>query len=171
MPKSLADGHIKFTILTTKPADPASPTVTELAAGIDMECNILASDFTWSAADSDKIAEKALCDLSNKNALGSDNFTAGFTVFRKFDAATGAVDEAEDDAFQVAKVKGTTLWGYARQDGKVATDPWVAGDEIWLGQELLTDTPQTVTGGGYIKARIPAESQAGYPFTTVDDAA
>ena len=41
MPRSLADGHIKFTILLTKPANPAQPTAAELAAGIDASCNIL----------------------------------------------------------------------------------------------------------------------------------
>lgn len=168
MPKSLADGHTKFTLLTAKPFNPAAPTVAELAAGIDMECNILASDFTWSAADSDKVAEKALCDTANANALGADNFTAGMTVFRKFDSATGAVDDAEDEAFQVAKVKGTTLWGYVRKNGKLATTDWVAGDEIWLGLEVLTDTPQAPgDAGGYIKARIPLEPQRGWPFAEV----
>lgn len=31
----LADEHIKFTILTAKPANPAAPTAAELNAGID----------------------------------------------------------------------------------------------------------------------------------------
>lgn len=168
MPKSLADGHVKFTLLLTKPVDPAAPTATELNAGIDMECNVLNSDFAFGPTDSDKIAEKALCDLSNKNAIGASNYTAGFTVFRKFDSATGAVDDTEDEAFQAVKVKGTTVWGYVRKTGKVATLPWAAGDEIWNGQEILTDTPQSPSdAGGYIKARVPAESQAGWDFVEV----
>jgi hypothetical protein len=163
MPKSLADGHSKFTILTEEPGNPDAPTVAELTAGIDMECNILASDFTWTATDSDKVAERALCDTENANALGPSNFTAGFTVFRKFDATTGAVDETEDEAYQVAKAKGTSLWGYHRKNGKLATAAWAAGDEILLGMEILTDNPQEPSdGGGYIKRRIPAEPQQGW---------
>lgn len=168
MPKSLADGHTKLTLLTTKPANPAAPTATELNAGIDASCDILASDFTWSAADSDKVAEKALCDTSNKNALGASNYTAGMTVFRQFDAATGAVDVAADDVFQAVRTKGTTLWGYVRKNGKLATQAWAAGDEIPIGLEVVTDTPQAPSdSGGYIKNRIPLEPQQGWDFIAV----
>ena len=50
----LADEHIKFTILTAKPANPAAPTAAELNAGIDASCLVLADNFQWSAADSDR---------------------------------------------------------------------------------------------------------------------
>lgn len=163
MPKSLADGHIKFTILTTEPADPANPTTTELNAGIDASCAILASDFTWSAGDSDKVNEKSLCTTNNANAIGSSNFTAGVTAFRMFDADTGAVDEAEDEVFQAIKVKGTTVWGYVRENGKLASANWATGDEIALGLEVLTDNPQRPqNAGGYIKRRVPMEPQTGW---------
>ena len=167
MPKSLADGHMKLTLLTAEPADPAAPTVTELAAGIDAECDILASDFVWSATDSDKFAEAALCETSNANSLGRDNFQAGLTVFRYFDASTGAVDETEDATYQALKTKGTTLWGYLRNNGKLATAAWAADDEIELGLKVLTDRPQRPSnGGGYIKNRIPLEPQAGWQDIT-----
>lgn len=169
MPRSLADGHTKFTVLTTKPANPAAPTVTELEAGIDGSCSILASDFAWGATDSDKIAEKALCVKNNANALGASNYTAGVTPFRFFDATTGESADVEgDDLFQALKVKGTTLWGYARKDSKDSTDPWEAGDEIYLGAEFTTDEPQPPSDlGGYIKWRVPAEIQAAWPWIEV----
>lgn len=168
MPKSLADGHIKFTLLTTEPEDPAAPTVTELNAGIDASCNILASDFTWGATDSDKIAERALCDLSNKNAIGAGNFQAGITPFRYFTSVTGAPDPIEDAVFEAVKVKGTEVWGYARKTGKVSTAPWAEDDEIYLGQKVLTDEPQPPSdAGGYIKMRVPMEPQESWPFITV----
>lgn len=164
MPKSLADGHLKFTLLTTKPADPAAPTITELNAGIDASCSILASDFTFSAADSDKVNEKALCTTNNANAIGADNYTAGATFFRFFDE-TGAVDLTEDEAYQAVKEKGTTVWGYLREDGKLSTAAWAAGDEA-LGMELLTDRSQRAqNAGGYIKRRVPFEPQAGWDAT------
>ena len=168
MPKSLADGHTKFTILITEPADPANPTVTELNAGIDASCNILASDFTWGAADSDKVAEKALCATNNANSIGASNFTAGITPFRYFDATTGAPDPAADEVFAATKAKGTELWGYARKTGKKSTDPWLAADEIYLGAKVITDEPQPPSDqGGYIKFRVPMEVQEGYPFIAV----
>lgn len=164
MPKSLADGHSKLTILTEAPADPDAPTAAELNAGIDVSCAVLASDFTWSAADSDKVNEKALCTTNNANSIGASNFTAGLTLFRYFDAGTGAVDETEDEAFQALKVKGTTVWGYLRENGKLATVAWAAGDEIVLGLEVQTDVPQRPqNAGGYIKRRVPMEPQNGWP--------
>lgn len=167
MPKSLADGHMKLTILTAEPANPDAPTVTELAAGIDAECSILASDFTWSPGDSDKFAEAALCETSNANSLGRDNFTAGLTVFRYFDETTQNADITEDAVYQALKVKGTTVWGYLRYNGKPATDAWEADDDIALGLRVLTDRPQMPSnGGGYIKSRIPLEPQAGWQDIT-----
>ena len=167
MPRSLADGKTKFTIHTAKPADPAAPTATELEAGIDVSCNILASDFTWGAADSDKVAEKALCDVGNANAIGASNFTAGITLWRYFDAA-GGFDTEEDAGFEALKRKGTTVWGYARKTDKASTEAWEAGDEIYLGAEVVTDEPQPPSDtGGYIKWRVPMEPQRGYPFIEV----
>jgi hypothetical protein len=70
MPKSLSDGHVKVAVLTTAPSNVKSPTVTELNAGIDASCRILSTGFTFGFTDSDKVAEKALCDTNNVNALG-----------------------------------------------------------------------------------------------------
>lgn len=160
MPKSLADGHLKFTILTSKPADLSAIPVATLNAGIDASCAVLSSDFTFSPADSDKVNEKSLCVTNNANAIGADNFQAAATFFRMFDADTGAVDETEDEAFQAVKEKGTTVWGVVREDGKASTDDWAATDEYtWM--ELLTDRPQRTPAGGYIKRRVPFEPQAG----------
>lgn len=163
MPKSLADGHIKFTILTVEPANPDAPTVAELNAGIDASCNILASDFTWSAADSDKINEKALCTENNTNALGPSNFSAGVTAFRYFDETTENPDLTEDAVYQAIKAKGTEWWGYARETAKKSTDAWEAADAIFLGMKVISDNPQRPSNaGGYIKSRVPLEPQDGW---------
>ncbi|HEX8489315.1 MAG TPA: hypothetical protein VF642_12275 [Propionibacteriaceae bacterium] len=168
MPRSLADGRTKFTILTTKPANPAAPTAAELNAGIDLSCNILASDFTFGAGDSEKVAEKALCTINNANALGASNFTAGVTVFRAVNKTTGAIDPTEDAPFAALKTKGTQVWGYARRTGKLATAAWATGDEAFLGADLLTDEPQPPGDlGGYIKYRVPMEVQDAWPFIAV----
>ncbi len=168
MPRSLADGKTKFTILTEAPADPDAPTATELNAGLHYECDVLASDFLWGATDSDKVAEKALCTENNANALGASNFQVGFTVFRYFDATTGAPDPTEDAKFAAVKAKGTELYGYARQTGKKATAPWAASDEIYLGGRFTTDEPQPPSDrGGYQKFRVPGEMQEAWPWIAV----
>ena len=168
MPRSLADGHTKFAICTTAPANPAAPTAAELNAAIDASDRILASDFTFGAADSDKVAEKSLASASNANAIAAGNFTCGFTPFRYFNASTGAVDPTGDVVFTACKVKGSELWCYARRNGKLASAAWAAGDEIYLGADVITDNPQPPGDlGGYIKARIPTEVQTAYPYVAV----
>lgn len=164
MPKSLADGHVKIAILTTQPANPEAPTLAELNAGINAACRILASDWTWTATDSDKVNEKAVCDVNNVNALGASNFSTGMTIFRYFNAGTGVADPTEDSLFTATKAKGTRLWIYVRETGKLETAAWAANDEISLGGEVITDTVQNPqNAGGYIKRRVPLEPQAMYP--------
>lgn len=166
MPRVLADGKTKFSILTTKPANPEAPTATELNAGIDLSCKVTTEGFNWTAADSDKVNEKALCDDGNANVLGASNYTAGFNLWRYYLDA-GGVDPAADTGFAAVSEKGTTLWGYTRRTDKDATAAWAAGDEIYLGAEFITDTPQDPGAGGFLKYRIPCEVQRGYPFIAV----
>jgi hypothetical protein len=158
MPKSLADGRVKLAILSTKPADPMAPTVEELEAGIDASCNVLSSDYTLGATDSDKIAEKPLCQEGNSNAIGASNYQAALTPFRYFDDQ-GKAETTEDDVYQALKAKGTRVWLYERHTSKRSTESWAAGDEV-DGFEVITDNPQKPSDmGGYIKRRVSMEVQ------------
>jgi hypothetical protein len=164
MPKSLAQGRVKVAILTTAPANPAAPTVAELNAGINAAAAILLSDFTLTATDSDKVNEPSLADANNVNAFGAGNYNVGFTIFRFFNGSNlGQADSTADVLFTAAKTKGTSLWIYPRKTGKLETAAWAASDEIYLGAEFLTDTPQDQSGG-FIKFRVPGEVQKAYPF-------
>ena len=160
----LADGKIKFTICTTAPVNPAAPTVAELAAGIDMSCKILDEDFTWSAVDSDTVAEKALCDTGNSESFGPSNFDAAFTLWRYY-ATGGGIDVSADAGFAAVKTKGATLYGYARRTDKASTAAWAATDEIYLGAEFTNDNPQ-IPGdkSGWLKWRIPCKVQRGWTW-------
>lgn len=167
MPKSLADGHRKVAILTTAPSNPLAPTTTELNAGIQASSRILASDWTFTATDSDKVAEKSLYDTDNVNALGPSNYQFGMTIWRYFNSGTGVPDPTEDALWTATKAKGTTLYVYERESGKLASAAWASGDEL-LGMLILTDSPQKPSdSGGFIKRRIPGEPQAGYPTAAV----
>lgn len=173
MPRSLADGKTKFTILTVKPTDPEYPTASELNDGIDASCAVMASDFNFGAAASDKVNEGALCEDTNAQVSARSNFSCGYTIFRYLDLATGQPEGGDADAvFAASKVKGTTLYVYARKTSKKATDPWEDGDEIYLGAEVVTDnlTPPSDLGG-WIKWRQEADVQAGWPFRTVGGSA
>ena len=67
-----------------------------------------------------------------------------------------------DAGFTATSVKGTTLWAYARETAKDSDEEWTSGDDIYLGGEVLTDTPQRLDGSGFIKRRVPLEMQRGY---------
>lgn len=166
MPKSQADGHTRTVLLLDEPANPASPTLAELNAGIFISCDILDSDFTFGATDSDKIAEKAQCEANNSNSLGASNYEAGITPFRSFDD-TG-IPDSEDNVFQATKVKGTEAWMYSRRTSKPSKTAFAVGDELFLGAKVITDEPQTPSEkGGFIKYRVPMEVQEAWPFIEV----
>jgi len=158
--KSLAAAHIRVAVLTASPSNPLVPTAAELAAGIDASCKIAAADFLWTPTDSDKVADAALCDANNVNALGASNYNLALTIFRLWNAGTGVADPTDDALFTAMKTKGTTLWIYARETGKLYSQVWAAGDEVYLGGQVLTDSPQRLDSGGYIKRRIPLEAQS-----------
>ena len=161
----LADGKVKFTILTTAPANPSAPTETELNAGIDLSCKVLASDFEFGPTDSETIDEGALCDEGSAASYGKSNASAAFTLWRYY-LEGGGIDATEDAGFEAVKVKGATLWGYKRMTDKPAMDPWEAADEITFGAEFTNDTPQAQTGG-WQKYRVPGQVQKHYPFIEV----
>ena len=166
MPRSLADGKTKFVVTATQPANPALPTPAELNAMIDLSCKVLADGFAWTFADSDKVAEKALCDTGNANSLGPDNLNLGFTLFR-YCLAGGGVDTANDTGFAAVKTKGVTLWGYARKSDKLASAAFATTDVLQLGAEFTVDQLQDPGGGGWIKYRVPCEGQRSWPWIVV----
>lgn len=165
----LADEHITLTILTTKPANPLLPTAAELNAvgAINASCLVFADDFAWTATDSERVGERALCETSTSESPGVGNYDLSLTAWRYFDTATGAVDVTADKLFQAVKVKGTRLWGYVRRSGKRYDAAWAATDEFQLGGEIVTDTPQAPDNSGYIKYKIPLLAQRMKDFGTV----
>lgn len=158
MARVLADEHIKLTVLTTKPEDVTAPTATELNAGIDASCLVFADDYTWTATDSERIGERAICEGSASESPGIGNYDLGVTAWRWFDPETGEIDAAADELFAALKEKGTTVWAYERRTGKEHSEDWAASDEIHLGGEVTTDTPQVTENTGFIKYRIPLMS-------------
>ena len=161
----LADGKVKFTILTTSPANPDAPTAAELNAGIDLSCKVLSEGFEFGPTDSETIDEAALCDEGSAEALGRSNYQSSFTLWRYFLEA-GGFDPTEDAGFEAVKYKGATLWAYSRKTDKKATEDWAAEDEIRFGAEITNDNPQD-QAGGWVKYRVPCKVQRGYPFIEV----
>lgn len=167
MARVLADEHIKLTVLTTKPANVTEPTATELNAGIDASCLIFADDYSWTATDSERIGERALCEGSASESPGIGNYDLGITAWRWYDPETGEIDAEADELFAALKEKGTVVWAYERRTGKEHSEDWAAADEIHLGGEVTTDTPQSTENTGFIKYRIPLLSARMVDFGAV----
>lgn len=155
MPKSLADGRIKLSIMSSKPADPLAPTVTELEAGIDAAMRILSSDFKLGPVASDTVDEKPIGQEGNSKVFTTSNYEGHITPFRYFDATgkaevSGVGGEIGDAVFQAVKVKGTRLWIAKRFTSKKSTAAWAAEDEVEV-YEVVTDNAQDAEATGYIK--------------------
>jgi hypothetical protein len=163
MPRSLAEGHIKLSIMSVAPANLAAPTLAELNAGIDAAARILNSDFQLGASASDKISEKSLAQEGNSNTLGASNYDGGLTVFRYFTTATGAPEASAggnigDSVYQAIKTKGTQLWIAKRFTSKKSTEAWATGDpcEVFV---VITDNPVDAAYTGYIKSKVDLQVQ------------
>ena len=158
MPKSLADGRVKLSIMSVKPADPLAPTVTELAAGIDAAMRILSSDFALGPTASDTVDEKPIGQEGNVKVLTTSNYEGNLTPFRYFDgtgkAETGTGGEVGDAVFQALKVKGSRVWIAKRFTSKKSTDAWAANDEVEV-YEVVSDNSSDGEASGYIKKRCP----------------
>ncbi len=161
----LADKRHKLTILTTKPANEAAPTLAELNGGIEACLKIASEGFSHTPADSTTVEFKALCG-TREQVFTDSNFTQSMTVVRDYLVA-GGTDPADDVLFNALKVRGTTLWAYGRLTDKNATDAWAAGDEIYLGTRFTPDHPQVPDNPGWVSFRIPCTVQDGWPFIAV----
>ena len=154
MPKTIAEERIKVVALTTKPANIHAPKISELAAGKDLSCKILFSDFRLSPTASDTVNEPALCEPGNSAVPTKSNFEGSLTVFRFLDPVTGLAVAVEDEAWDLLKAKGTELWIYVRY-GLKFSGAFAAGQDVEY-YHVLTDEPQAPSDlGGYIKKTIP----------------
>lgn len=165
MPTALADGKIKIAVLSTKPADPTVPTVTELEAGIEASCRILSSDYAVGPQASETVDEKPVCVEGNVQVPGASNYSAEFSVFRYFDPETGAPEESGvdaeigDDLYQAVKTKGARLWLVERETSKKSREAWAADDEVSTYEVILDNPQKPGDQGGFIKRKITAMVQ------------
>lgn len=165
--KRASDGKWKATLLTTAPEDEANPSATELNAGIEISCNILDSDKSWSNTASATFDEKPACVEGQVLALGASNFDLGLTFLREYLEAGGPDVAGEDAGYQAVKTKGSEVWIYARETDKKSTAAWATGDESYLGGRVQADASARVNNEGNIKRRVTFLPQAMYENITV----
>lgn len=159
--RTLMDGRLKVTILTTNPnedpLDGAAIPLATLSAGIDATCDLAKAGTRFSATASDTIADGRLCDEANTNALGASNYEAAMAVFWLLDE-DGSYDPLDNPTFEAIREKGATVWVVLREGPSAKTD-WASGDayELW---EFVSDNPQRPTEtSGYIKRIVPGQGQ------------
>ena len=152
--KKASDGKWKATLLTTAPANEAQPTPAELNAGIEISCHVLDSDKNWTNTDSSTFDEKPACAKGQVLAFGPSNFDLALTFLREYLVGGGPDIAGEDAGYQAVKTKGSEVWIYARETDKDSLAAWAAGDELYLGGRVQSDTPARVNNEGNIKRRI-----------------
>lgn len=153
MPKTLADGRILLTALTTAPKDMAKPTLAELNAGKKISCRIMKSDYALGATGNSEITEQEMCKKGEGKAPGPATYEGSLTVFRYLDEVGKAVIE-DDFAWPLLSKLGTTLW-LVEREGPDEAKAYAEGDIVSV-YEVITNTP-TKPGdrfAGYIKRTI-----------------
>jgi hypothetical protein len=149
----LSDGRTRVSVLSVKPANVGAPTVAELTAGIYASPWIPKSVWKWSAGDPNTVNDTDLEKAFDVEVPTTDTYDLGFGAYRDF-LPGGGFDSTGDALFQLVKVKGTTIYVYARKTDKLSTTAWATGDEIYLGGAVVTGTPKA-SPDGYIKYEVP----------------
>lgn len=172
MPKSIAEGREKVTVLSQEPSLPSTGgliSASVLNGGQDASCNLARAGHRMSAAASDTISDPAVCDEGNKSVLGASNYEWTWSPFRYFDALTGIADPSEDWLFDLVETKGATVIAAQRRNGNRSDAAWKDGEKgfLWVG---VNDNPQDPTDtGGYQKATVVFADIKRIPFTVGDD--
>ena len=154
MPKTLADGRILLTALTTPPADINAITVTELAAGKKVSCRIMKSDYSLGPSGSETVTEQEMCKKGQGQAFGQSAYSGSLSIFRYLDDEGVAVVE-DDYAFDMFKEKGVEIT-LVEREGPDEAQAWAAGDE-YCAYEVSPDDlqPPSDRFSGYIKRTVP----------------
>lgn len=168
MPRSIAEGRIKVTVLAADPELPSDGSgfidAATLNGGQDAQCNLARNGTRMSAAASDTINDPRLCDEGNANVLGASNYEWSWVVFRYYDES-GDVDDTDDWLFDAVAEKGATIVAARRQNGKPHDEAWTDGEVgyLWIG---VNDNPQEPTDlGGYQKVTVPFSDIRRVKFT------
>lgn len=142
MPRSLAIGAVKVTVLTVAPATPGVLSLaTDLAApsAKDVSDNILKSSYNLGATGADKVNEPSLASTTNSSVPGMSNYSGDVEFFRYLDPDGKSVP-AEDVPFTIFTEKGIRVWIVERK-GPQASEPLAVGDVVDV-YEVLTDDPR-----------------------------
>lgn len=148
--KTLADGRITLWVLTAKPQNIATPSVSEINDGKKISCHIMKSDYALGADSDAEITEQEMCKTGEGKAPGPTSYAGNLTVFRYLDEA-GKPVAADDFVWDLIRKKGTTIW-LVEREGPVESKN-IAADDIVSVYEVVLGTPTKPSDrfAGYIK--------------------
>lgn len=163
MPGLVHDGMYKVTWVTTI-ADQDAPTVAELTAGMDLECQLTPDGLGREASD-ETVDTSRLCSVFTTMQVGRTSFDVSLTLVRLDESVVGV----DDDAYHTL-VKGTRGFLVVRDnlpsDTAYAADQEVEVYPVQCGtrskanpaaNELQTfSLPLTVTGDPALAAVVAA---------------
>lgn len=128
----LSQGRTSIYILTTPPADPAAPTLTELNAGVVASCYFYGGTFPSTGEQNKGERPRKVCHKVVPEALGSVRFTIE-TVQYSHDPQ--ADDAAPANAVRTALAEDAEVWIYDRM-GKDAETAALAADDVLRGHNV-----------------------------------
>lgn len=157
MAYTAADASEKVTLLADLPDDLTTLSVADLNAGIDIQDDILKTDFSATATDSDTHTDTPLGSKGQWNNFAGQNAEASVTVLRDLDD-TGRPDETatSEITFAALKERGTEV-AIAVRKGPDPDEDWAADDEVRFVAVVGTDVPREPSDprDGFIKVVIP----------------
>lgn len=103
--------------------DISAPTVTELDAGIPLECQVTPSGLGREASD-ETVDSSRLCSVFTTMKIGRTSFDVSLTLVRLETVDSGNVDEAYDT------LKKGKLGYLVVRDNQSADNPYAADDEV-----------------------------------------
>lgn len=148
-------------------ADIAAPTLTELAAGVDLTCQMVTT-YEVRPDGSDTTNERAVCETSNVVTPTVQNYMGRFELFRQWDAQ--ANEWETEDVLEYLEF-GDLGW-FVRRLGLPQDTDYAAAQVVEV-YKFMVDSPQTQggTGSGYLKATVPLLQQGSFRLksTVTDD--
>lgn len=139
-------------------ADVSAPTLSELAAGTDLTCQMVTT-YEVRADGSDTTSERAVCETSNVVAPTVGNYMGRFDLFRQWDSSNSEW-ETED---VLTELSYKDVGYFVRRLG-FSHDTDYAADQKVEVYKFMVDNPQVQggTGEGYLKAQVPLFQQGSF---------
>lgn len=167
-PRVLAEEKMSIVVLVDYDGPLNSIPASAIEEGLQASCRAVAADTRYSPTDSDTLADPAVCEPANSQALGASNYEGRLGLFRYPDPDDpGQHSEQYDEVFQALKEKGTDAVIVIRDLGLRWDAPFESGQEI-EAYRVTTDWPQKPQDRtGYQKRIIPTPVQDARVNSTV----